>query len=198
MMSNAKLAIALSITPWALGACAHQEAAVAPAPVAVQAAPAPRAAAAPERIAMARLPQPDRGFVVHVAATNQAAIRFGELAANRGSTVELRSLGREMVDTHTALSEQLRTSARTEGITLPPAQMTPRQQAMYEQLAMLAGPQFDQAFERAVIELQREAIANFENEIANGRVSELAMLANQALPLIQQRARTVQNQMRQM
>src|SRR5262249_10604837 len=118
-------------------------------------------------------------------------------AANNGYSVEVRSLGREMVDTHTGLSDQLRNSAATEGITLPMAQMTPRQQQLYAQLQRLSGPQFDAAFERAVIEQQNLTIASFENEAANGRLSELAMLANQSLPMLNQRVRTVRNQLQE-
>jgi predicted outer membrane protein len=217
-MSNAKRAIALFITPWALGACATQEE-----PIAVRTPPAsarpaesqPLAEVTPSAkqpastqrqkisashaaTAIESLPQPDRDFLKQAAGANLAAIRFGELAANNGASVEVRSLGREMVDTHTALSDQLRTSANTEGITLPMAQMTARQQQMYDELSALSGRAFDEAFERNVMTLQREAIASFQNEAVHGKLSELAMLANQTLPLINQRARTVQNQLQRM
>jgi putative membrane protein len=148
--------------------------------------------------AIESLPQPDRDFLRQAASVNLAAVRFGELAANNGSSVEVRSLGREMVDTHTAMSDQLRTSAHTENITLPMAQMTPRHQRMYDQLASLSGPEFDQAFERAVIKLQDETIASFQNEAVHGKLSELAMLANQSLPVLNQRVRTVRNQLQRM
>jgi hypothetical protein len=69
---------------------------------------------------------------------------------------------------------------------------------MYEELSALSGKQFDDAFDRAVVKLQREAIASFQNEAVHGRLSELAMLANQMLPLINQRVRTVQNQLQRM
>jgi len=211
-MSNAKLAIALFVTPCAFAACAtHEERVAAQTPASVQPAEAERPARQPpsaERpppvrasqvaIAIESLPQPDRDFVKQAAAANLAAIRFGELAANKGSTIEVRSLGREMVDTNTALSDQLRQSAATEGITLPIAQMTPKQQRMHDELSALSGQEFDDAFARDVVKLQREAIASFENEAVHGRLSELAMLANQALPLLNQRVRTVQNQLQRM
>jgi putative membrane protein len=207
-MPKAKLTIALILVPGALAACAHEE----PLPPATATAMAQPAETAPPQaqpppppvgasqmaVAIDSLPQPDRDFVKQIAASNLAAIRFGELAANKGSTIEMRSLGREMVDTHTGMSDQLRTSARTEGLSLPMPQMTARQQRMYDELSKLSGPQFDETFQRDVMELQQEAIAAFQNEAVNGKLSELAMLANQALPLINQRVRTVQNQMHRM
>jgi putative membrane protein len=207
-MSNAKLAIAFFVTPCALGACAtHEEQVATQTPASTQAEPPAKQPAASRRppigasqtaTAIESLPQPDRDFLKQAASANLAAVRFGELAASQGSTVEVRSLGREMVDTHTALSDQLRRSANTEGITLPMAQLTPKHQRMYDALSALSGPQFDEAFERDVVKLQREAIALFQNEAVHGRLSELAMLANETLPLINQRVRTVQNQLHRM
>jgi putative membrane protein len=154
-------------------------------------------AIAQETVTLDRVPEPDRSFLKQAMGANLAAIRFGELAANNGGSIEVRSLGREMVDTHASLSDQLRTSAATEGIVLPPASMTPRQEQLYAQLSQLSGRQFDDAFERAVIEQQKQTIAAFENEAARGRLSELAMLANQTLPILNQRARTVRNQLQE-
>jgi putative membrane protein len=212
MMSNGKLAIALFVAPCVLAACAtEKECVVAPAQASAQPAPGARPAEQPPAAsqkpsvsasqaatAIESLPQPDRDFLKQAASANLAGIRFGELAANNGASIEVRSLGREMVDTHTALSDQLRTSAATEGITLPMAKMTPEQQRIYDQLSALSGQEFDGAFKRNVIKLQHETIVSFQNEAVHGKLSELAMLANQSLPLLNQRVRTVRNQMRRM
>jgi putative membrane protein len=204
-MANEQLVVALLIGPWALGGCATNEnrATAAPTAQAEQTeqpavAESPQLSAMQTAAAIEELPQPDRDFLKQAASTNLAAIRFGELAANSGNTVEVRSLGREMVDTHTALSDQMRISAHTEGVTLPAAQLTARQQRMYDELSKLSGPQFDDAFTRDVVKLQKETIASFQNEAVHGRLSELAMLANQTLPVLNQRARTVRNQLGRM
>jgi putative membrane protein len=209
MTTKTKLAIALFVAPCAFAACAtHQANVEAQTPAAQPAAKQPAeqppsaqrrpAAASRVVIAIETLPKPDRDFLSQAAGANLVAIKLGELAANNGASVEVRSLGREMVDTHLDLSEQLRVSAHTEGIALPVARMTPRQQRMYDELAALSGEAFDEAFEREVVKLQEETIASFQNEAVHGRLSELAMLANQALPLLNQRARTVRNQLHRM
>jgi predicted outer membrane protein len=205
-MSNTTLILALVATPCVLGACAtNEQRSPAETPVSVRPSPAqpaaatcvPAAGAAPQGcLAAEGVPQPDRDFLRQAVSVNQAAIRFGQLAANNGASIEVRSLGREMVDTHTALADQIRTSAQTENIALPQAQMTPRMQRMYDELASLSGPQFDETFVRHVMTLQQETLASFENEATNGKLSELAMLADETLPLINQRARTLRNQMR--
>jgi putative membrane protein len=168
-----------------------------------QAEPAPTVAQAPVApsrggATIERLPQPDLDFLRQAVAANAAALRFGQLAAHRGASVEVRSLGREMVDTNTGLSEQLQQSANTVGVTLPIPTMTPDQSKMYDQLARLSGKEFDQAFLRDVAKVQREAIASFEGEALNGNISELALFANATLPLLKQRAHTVQNEIRRM
>lgn len=203
-MSNARLVLVLSVTPLLLAACATSEPrAAAQTPASASAQPAAGAqpaqpALAKRAITLDQLPQPDRDFLKQAVGANLAAIRFGELAANNGASIEVRSLGREMVDTNTALSEQLRTSAQTEGLVLPIAEMTPKQQKMYEELQTLSGRAFDEAFKRHVVEIQKDTIASFRNEAENGKLTEFAMFASQALPLLNQRVRTVRNQLHRM
>jgi putative membrane protein len=205
----AGVAAALSL---GLGACAHQQEEVVQARPAnaqrqrpslppVQGVPSPLAAqpeVPPPQEAVEKLPQPDRDFLRQAVAANATALRFGQLAAHRGASVEVRSLGREMVDTNTGLRDQLRQSANTVGVALPIPAMTPDQTRMYDELATLSGEEFDKAFLRAVIAIQQETIASFENEIRNGKISELGLLANATLPLLKQRHRSVQNQIRRM
>jgi putative membrane protein len=195
------IVVALSL-PFALSACAKQQEGVSAnePPPAAPAPPQAQRPIPPSQViaAIDKLPQPDRDFLLQATGANIAAIRIGQLAAQRGESIEVRSLGREMVDTHTALSDQLRQSAATEGITLPIAQMTPEQVKIYEDLSKLSGAKFDKAFRDKVMKIQQETIASFQNEAMNGKVSELAMFANQTLPLLNQRVRTVQNQIRKM
>jgi putative membrane protein len=165
----------------------------APAPPVAQ-PPAPSQAITP----IESLPQPDRDFVRQAMSANTTALRFGQLAAHRGESVEVRSLGREMVDTNTGLSDQFQQSANTVGVTLPAPAMTPDQTRMYTELAALSGKEFDKAFLRNVAKVQQETIASFENEAAKGDISEFALFANSTLPLLKQRAHTVQNQIHSM
>src|SRR5580765_7037565 len=55
--------------------------------------------------AVAKLPEPDRGFVRETAGAHMAAIRFGQVAMQKGSTARVRAIGREMADAHTALQD---------------------------------------------------------------------------------------------
>lgn len=207
-MKNTSVLIGLALAiPLAMGmgGCAKTMSAFSsfdvkvPPPSATAAAAAPRTVTASEvTAAIQKLPTPDREFVEQAAGANMSAIRFGQLASERGSTPEVRDFGKQMVDTHTALSDQLRRSAASKGITLPIAQLTSEQLAGYERLSKLSGREFDEAYLRDVKKVQKETIASFQNEALNGQVNELATFANQSLPTLNEHIRTAQAQIRRM
>ena len=163
-------------------------------------APPPAQKMSPSEVsqAVAQLPEPDRGFIQQAAGANITAIRLGQLAMARGTSEDVRNLGREMVDNNTSLNDRMREAARREGVILPIAQPTPAQQSTLMQLSSLYGAEFDRAFLDSVTNLQNESIANFQNEAVHGKDPALADLANSALPVLNERTRTVQRQMGRM
>lgn len=193
------LAIGLvSALPVTVAAGCAENAEMAKAPSAPQPIPQDQISATEVARAIEAMPQPDQDFVRQAAGANMAAIRFGQLALQRGGAPEVKTLAKQMVDSHTALSDQLRERARREGVTLPIAPMTPEQQALYANLSQLEGPAFDQAYLNSVRQIQQQTIASFQNEAVHGQSPSLADFANQMLPSLNERARYVQRQFGQM
>jgi putative membrane protein len=112
----------------------------------------------------------------------------------KGASDRVKSIGRDMVDQHTQLTDRLRTSASRENITLPVAEMTPEQKETVAQLEAKSGPEFDQAYLTDVTALQNQTIASFQNEAMHGQDPALSAFANQTLPMLNERARSVQRQ----
>jgi putative membrane protein len=161
----------------------------------------PSEAVQPSQVAAAvqNLPEPDRGFVLQASGAHMAAIRFGQLAMEKGATEKVREIGKEMVDTHTAFSDKLRETARTSAnVILPIPRLTASQQRDYQRLSRLSGAEFDRAFLDAVLRVQQETIQSFNNEALNGQSPAIREFANQSLPQLNERVRTVRREMRQM
>jgi putative membrane protein len=140
------------------------------------------------------LPEPDRGFVRQAAGANMAAIQFAKLALERTGSDHIRRIANEMIGTHTRLNNDLRDAAREQGAELPIASMTRSQHALYLQLSALAGPAFDRAYLDAIRRVQDQTIESFQNEAVHGRVRELSVFANSALPMLNERVRTVRRE----
>lgn len=194
------LVLSLSFALAAGGCAKKQEGMEAQAPIQPVSPPtaqAPQGTVSASEVAQAiqSLPEPDRGFVEQAAGANVAAIQIGQLAMERGSTDGIRELGRNLVDTHSKMSDDLRASAQKQGITLPVAAMTDDQRARYDQLAKLNGQDFDRAFLEEIRNMQQQTLQSFQNEAMHGQVAGLQGFANQMLPVLNDRARTVQREM---
>lgn len=188
------LILSLSLAATVTGCAKKQEGMEAMAPV-QQVQPPKEVSASEVTQAVQSLPQPDRSFVEQAAGANVSAIRFGQLAMERGSTDGIRELGRNMVDTHSKMSDDLRQSAAAQGITLPLPSMTEDQRGRYEKLAKLQGTEFDRAYLDEIRNMQQQTIASFQEEAMRGQVPAIQKFANESLPVLNDRVRTVQREM---
>lgn len=145
-------AAALAIV--ALPACSSTEtpAAPAPAPPAAPATPAP-GSTAPTGTENAG------AAAAHQGASALAAL--GTMGQEKGSTSEIRTLGGQIATDTKVLDDQLRAIAAASGITLSDA-VGADQQALLADLQARSGAQFDQAWIRAVVDLQKQVKANAE------------------------------------
>jgi putative membrane protein len=160
---------------------------------------APFVRSADLKAAVGRLPDPDREFVRQASSAHMAAIRMGQLAMDRGQSERVRAIGKEMVDSHTALNDALRDTARTgEHVVLPVPETTPAQADAYAALTRLTGAEFDRAFLKAAIDIQDQTILGFNREAMDGQDLDLRAFASGSLPLLNERMRFVQREVQRM
>ncbi|HVL84094.1 MAG TPA: DUF4142 domain-containing protein [Pseudonocardia sp.] len=94
-----------------------------------------------------------------------ALVALGSLAQERGAGQDVRGLGGEVAGAGRAIDEQVRAFATERGIVLGD-QIDAQTQAMLEDLQARAGGPFDQAWLRAVLDLQQQARAPAEAVLA--------------------------------
>lgn len=159
----------------ALAACSSETPAPAP-----PAPPAPAAPAAPGSTTPAPGQSADPA-VAHQGASALAAL--GALGQEKGSTDEVRTLGGQIAADSKALDEQLRAIATASGVTLSDT-VGADQQAVLADLQARSGAAFDQAWIRAVLDLQKqvranaEAVLNSPNASAEAKAAARAALAD--------------------
>ena len=126
----------------------------------------------------------DTIFALKAAQDTTAEMQFGHLAVNKGSDPTVKAFGERLVGDQTAPNEQLQKIAKQQNMTLPTA-MNAKDQAEYDKLKDLSGPQFDQAYVKAIVKDCEGAVKEFEKEARKGRNQEWKNFASLTLPVLQ-------------
>jgi putative membrane protein len=127
---------------------------------------------------------PDVAFAVKAAQGGLTEVKLGRLAAEKGSSPDVKAFGQQMVDDHGKANEQLKSVAESEGITLP-TDVNGKQQAMYDRLSKLSGAQFDAAYVKDMVMDHEEDVKDFKKESQSGRDEKIKSFATQTLPVIE-------------
>lgn len=140
---------------------------------------------------------PDRVFAQQAYSDNLAEVKLGRLAMQRGSTPEVRDLGRRMADDHSAALDALQRAAKQDGQPLT-TRLDPLEQQKYDRLASLSGQAFDAAYVDQMRNAHEQAIELFRDEADRGARPALRAHARAELPTLQAHARVVQQTAQQL
>lgn len=131
---------------------------------------------------------PDSRFVLNAAAGGMAEVKLAELAQEKASDPSVRAFGRRMAEDHTKAGEQLKQLAQSQNITLP-VELRSADQARYEQLSKLRGPEFDHAYMQIMVTDHQKDVAEFQKEASNGKNTAIKDFAAQTLPILEDHLR---------
>jgi putative membrane protein len=140
---------------------------------------------------------PDTAFAIRAAQGGLAEIKLGRLAAEKGSSADVKAFGQQMVDDHGKANQQLKSTLESEGMTLP-SDVNGKQQAMYDRLSKLSGAQFDAEYVKDMLMDHEEDVKDFKKEAESGTDEKIKSFASQTLPLIQghlDKLKTIQPQL---
>ncbi|MBS1805715.1 MAG: DUF4142 domain-containing protein [Acidobacteria bacterium] len=125
----------------------------------------------------------DRRFI-HLALQGwNAEVKFGQLAAEKGSSDDVKQFGQKIVDDHTRLGGEMKMIAQQENIEVP-AEITRKDKALEEKLRSLSGDAFDRAFIQAMVRDHRKDLSEFQKEAGSGNETSLRHAASQGAQVI--------------
>lgn len=133
----------------------------------------------------------DSQFAKEAAQANYAEIKFGQLAAQDGTSTTVKNFGQRMVADHTEAENQLKTAAAKDKITLPTA-LSSQDQTTYNQLSKLSGEQFDKTYAQDMLKDHKADIAKFQHEANDGKDAAIKSFASSTLPTLQTHMRMAQ------
>jgi putative membrane protein len=130
----------------------------------------------------------DRRFVRGAAQGGMAEVELGKLAAEKGSTDEVKKFGQRMVDDHSKAGDQLKQIASEKGITVP-QQLSAKDRALKDRLSKLSGEDFDKAYMSDMVKDHTQDVADFQRESNAGTDSDIKDFAAKTLPTLQDHLR---------
>jgi putative membrane protein len=130
----------------------------------------------------------DRKFVRAAAQGGMAEVELGKLAAEKGSTDEVKKFGRRMADDHSKAGNQLKQIASEKGIAVP-QQLSAKDRARKDRLSKLSGEEFDKAYLSDMVKDHTQDAADFQRERTSGADSDIKDFAAKTLPEIQDHLR---------
>lgn len=143
----------------------------------------------------ADVPKDALAFMHEAAAGGKAEVQLGKLAADKGSTPDVKAFGQRMVVDHSKAGDELQTLAAHKSVTLP-AGLDAKHQATYDRLAKLSGLAFDQAYMDDMTADHVHDVDAFK-QAAKSSDAEVAEFARRTLPTLEEHlkeARRVQSE----
>jgi len=108
----------------------------------------------------------DKMFLRKAAEGGIAEVKLGQLAAQKGSSDDVKALGQKMVDDHTKLSLDIAQVADSMGVMLPKS-MNKEDQAEYDKLNALSGNDFDIEYLSFMVKDHHKDLHAFRMEAAS-------------------------------
>lgn len=127
----------------------------------------------------------DTMFVKKAARGGLAEVELGQLAAQKGSSEEVKKFGQRMVDDHSKANDELKQVAAQKHIDLP-TEPSAKDKATKARLEKLSGEQFDRAYMADMVKDHRTDVAEFAHESKMGKDEAVKSFAQQTLPTLRE------------
>jgi putative membrane protein len=139
-----------------------------------------------------QLSQQDRTFMTDNAQTDQAEVMTGQLAAQRGTTPQIRQAGQTISSDHQQVLTRLQGLAQNLNVPLPNSPDATQQQEA-QQLKAASGPAFDRTYLQNEIKGHQTSISHTQQEIQSGSDRQVVDFAKSYLPVAQKHLQMLQH-----
>ena len=105
----------------------------------------------------------DKAFVREALQGGMAEVQLGQLASQKGSSEDVKQFGQKMVEDHTKLGTSMSEVAQQVGVK-PPDGLSKKDKQLLAKLQSLSGPQFDDAYIKAMLKDHKKDESAFKME----------------------------------
>jgi putative membrane protein len=126
----------------------------------------------------------DKQFMIMAAKADMIEAHEGQMAGNQAGSLNVKDLGKTLVQDHTESYQLLTELAAKTGVSIPKGIDAAKDRTI-EQLIHLNGARFDHVFTRDEVAAHRQAIATFKNESARGQDPDVKAYATKMIPVLE-------------
>lgn len=134
----------------------------------------------------------DRKFIEETARGGVAEVELGKLAAQKGSSAEVKQFGQRMVDDHSKANDKLQQLASRKGVNVP-NEMDAASKREYDKLQKLSGAGFDQEYIKAMVQDHQKDVKDFQKEQKSAKDSDLKAFVTTTLPTLEEHLKLAQS-----
>jgi putative membrane protein len=127
----------------------------------------------------------DKEFVQDALQGGMAEVQLGQLAAQKGSTADVRQFGQRMVQDHSQLNNLMKQVAAKLEMHSPKGP-SKKEKKLYDKLSGLSGTQFDDAYVKAMVKDHTDDLETFRREANESQNPAVKQAAEQGAQVIQQ------------
>jgi len=129
-------------------------------------------AAAPSTVSSA-----DKSFVMKAAQGGMTEVQLGQLAADKGTSQDVKDFGSKMVSDHGKANDDLKSIATAKGITIPD-KLDTKHQAMVDKMSKMSASDFDKSYIAGMVKAHKADDALFTKEASSGQDSDIKAFAS--------------------
>ena len=118
----------------------------------------------------------DKMFVTKAAQGGMTEVQLGQLAADKGTSKDVKDFGERMVTDHGAGNTQLKSIAISKGIMIP-EKLDSKHQAMVDNLEGVSPAAFDKTYVEAMVDAHTKDNVLFNKEVTFGSDAEIKAFA---------------------
>ncbi len=133
----------------------------------------------------------DKDFVHSALEGGMAEVQLGQLAAQKGSSDDVKQFGQRMVDDHTKLGDAMKPVAQQLGVN-PPKDVSKKDKQLMAKLQGLSGEQFDNAYITAMVKDHKKDSEDFKAEASQTQNPQLKQIATQGDQVIDQHLQMIE------
>ncbi len=139
-----------------------------------------------------KVPTADKKFVQKAAVDGMFEVEAGKVAAEKGTSPDVKAFGQRMVDDHTKANNELMQIAQGKGMTVPKGLDKKRKDEL-DKLSKPSGADFDKQYITTMVKAHQEAVKAFSNEADKGKDPEIKAFAAKTLPILQDHLKMAQD-----
>ncbi len=118
----------------------------------------------------------DKTFVMKAAQGGMTEVQLGQIAADKGTSPDVKSFGSQMVTDHGKANDELKAIAASKGITLPD-KLDAKHQGMVDKMNGMSGAAFDKAYVDGMVAAHKKDDALFSKEASSGQDADIKAFA---------------------